>query len=87
MRILLAIDGTTYSDTAVDEVARRPWPANSEVKIISAVEPPVISAVEPWTVAPTYFDEIEKIAHDKALAAVESGLSKLRNEGGTRRSS
>jgi nucleotide-binding universal stress UspA family protein len=40
MRILLAVDGSAYSDEATKEVASRPWPAGSEVRIISVVEPP-----------------------------------------------
>ena len=78
MKILLAIDGSKYSDAAVDEVAQRPWPAASEMKIISAVEPPFVPAAEPWTIPPAYFEEVEKAAHDKALAALEGALSKLR---------
>jgi hypothetical protein len=37
MKILLAIDRSTYSDAAVEEVVRKPWPGDSEVKIISAI--------------------------------------------------
>ena len=32
MKILLAVDGSVYSDAAVEEVAQRPWPPNSESK-------------------------------------------------------
>jgi len=78
MKILLAIDGSTYSDAAVDEIARRPWPADSEVKIISVVEPTFEPGTEPWALPPDYFDEIEKAEHDRALANVEGALSKLR---------
>ena len=35
MRILLAIDGSPSSDAAVAEVGRRPWPAESEVRVIT----------------------------------------------------
>lgn len=37
MKILLAIGGSTYSDAAVEEIVRKPWPGNSEAKIISAI--------------------------------------------------
>jgi nucleotide-binding universal stress UspA family protein len=39
MKILLAIDGSTASQSAVDEIARRPWPASSVLRIISVVSP------------------------------------------------
>ena len=35
MRILLAIDGSPSSDAAVDEVCRRPWPPESEVRLVT----------------------------------------------------
>ena len=35
MRILLAIDGSPSSDAAVAEVGRRPWPAESEVRVVT----------------------------------------------------
>jgi len=35
MRILLAIDGSPCSDAAVSEVCRRPWPPESEVRLIT----------------------------------------------------
>lgn len=40
MKILLAYDGSPPSEAALAEVARRPWPAGSEVLVVS-VEPPV----------------------------------------------
>ena len=48
MRILLAIDGSSFSDEAVKEVTRRPWPTGSEVKVVSVVEPPVPPSPEAW---------------------------------------
>lgn len=79
MKILLAIDGSTCSDAAVEEVARRPWPAGSEVKIISVVEPPFVPATEPWAISVTYLEEMDKALHDKALATVEGAILKLRS--------
>lgn len=35
MRILLAIDDSPSSKSAVDEVCRRPWPFGTEVRIVS----------------------------------------------------
>ena len=34
MKILLAVDGSPYSEMSVREVTGRPWPAGSEVKIL-----------------------------------------------------
>jgi nucleotide-binding universal stress UspA family protein len=49
-RILLATDGSEMSKLAVQSIAERPWPAGTEVRILSAVElalTPFQSALEP----------------------------------------
>ena len=38
MKILIAVDGSQDSKTAVEELARRPWRPGAEVKIMHAVE-------------------------------------------------
>ena len=40
MKILLATDGSPCSEAAVGEVCRRPWPAGSEVKVLSVASIP-----------------------------------------------
>lgn len=77
MKILLAIDGSPCSESSVDEVARRPWPAGSEIKIVSVAEPPVL-AVEPWASHETYYAEALKAVRHRARAAVEGAAKKLR---------
>src|SRR5947207_7577217 len=47
MRILLAIDDSPYSATAVEEVKTRPWPVETTVRVLSAVQIPMI-ATESW---------------------------------------
>jgi nucleotide-binding universal stress UspA family protein len=48
MKILLAVDSSEYSAAAIKEVAKRPWPARSTVRVLSVVEPFPAIAVEPW---------------------------------------
>jgi hypothetical protein len=38
MRVLLAVDGSPYSETAVNEVAARVWPTGTEVQVKCSVE-------------------------------------------------
>jgi len=40
MKVLLAVDGSPYSDRAVQSVAERPWPEGTSVRIL-AVAPPI----------------------------------------------
>jgi nucleotide-binding universal stress UspA family protein len=39
MKILVAVDGSSYSQAALEEVARRPWPAGTEVEVLSVAHP------------------------------------------------
>jgi len=77
MRVLLAVDGSAYSDAAVEEVARRPWPPNSELRVISAFEISLNIGLDFWTMPPDYFEKLEKGARERAKRAVDSALTKL----------
>jgi nucleotide-binding universal stress UspA family protein len=48
MKILLAVDGSEYSAEAVGEVAARPWPRGTTVRVLSAVEHITPPAAEVW---------------------------------------
>lgn len=78
MKILLAVDGSSFSDAAIEEVARRPWPPRSEVKVITAAETPVMMAVEPWAPSPTYFEQLDKSVREAGEAVISRTLSKLK---------
>ncbi len=41
MKILVAYDGSDPAEAAVDEVAARPWPEGSEVRLVTVIEPPL----------------------------------------------
>lgn len=78
MKILLAVDGSAYSDAAIEEVVGRPWPAQSEVKVITAFETPLTVGIEPWAATPTYFDQLEDAVRGAAKAIVDGALDKLK---------
>ena len=78
MKILLAIDGSSYSNAAIAEVAHRPWPPQSEVKVITAAEIPIMPGMEPWAVTPAYFEEIERAVRESAQAVIEAALPRLK---------
>ena len=58
MRILLAIDGSAHSESTVYEIAHRPFPAGSEVRVISVVAPYFPRTYAPW-------DGVDMNLHDK----------------------
>ena len=81
MRILLAVDGSDHSEAAVDETARQRFPAESEVRIISAAEPPSFPGTFAGeNVSVSLYDAIDKSARERARAAVETAAARLRTD-------
>jgi nucleotide-binding universal stress UspA family protein len=78
MKILLAVDGSPYSDAAIEELAKRPWPSKSEIKVITAAETPIVVGMEPWAASPEYFEQLEKSVREAAKAVIEGALQKLK---------
>ena len=78
MKILLAVDGSGYSETAIEEVIKRPWPPQSEVKIVTAIETPMMvgMGLEPWP--PNYFDDLQQSAREAAEAVIASARRRLK---------
>ena len=79
MKILVAVDGSECSDAAVEEVARRPWPAGSEIEVRSAAEPaPAIAMPEAYVAPEGYYERIETMHQERAQAAVDKAATRLR---------
>lgn len=78
MKILLAVDGSACSDAAIEEVLRRPWPPQSEIRVVSAFETPLMVGIEPWAATPSYFDQLEAAVRDGAKAVIDRALEKLK---------
>ena len=77
MKILLAVDGSVYSDAAIDSVAQRPWPRGTEIKVITAVEMPTVIGMEPWATSPDYFEQLELAIRATAKEVIDGALQKL----------
>lgn len=76
MRILIAVDGSSCSEAAVQEMTARPFPTGSEMRVISVVEPPT-----PMPTYPPLESDIEtlyKFAADSAKQAVERAVTTLK---------
>lgn len=78
MKILLAIDGSSCSDAAVREVATRPWPPGSEVRIVSVVEPVMLPTVETWVPPENYIEALEKAGDDQARSILSHAAAQVR---------
>jgi nucleotide-binding universal stress UspA family protein len=77
MKILLATDGSECSAHAVAAVADRPWPAGSEVHVISVVHLPFTPSPETWALPDSYYSTLEREGRVQAQAALNQALSRL----------
>jgi len=79
MKILLAIDGSPCSDAAVEEVARRPWPEGSLLKVLNVFETPLPPTPETWAVPVSYFEEMQSALRKQGQNIIDSALQKLKS--------
>ena len=77
MKVLLAVDGSAFSEVATKSVASRPWPPDSEVKIITVIEPLRFYVTEPPTLPDGYWEELEKSLRQEASNVIEMATEKF----------
>ena len=78
MKILLATDGSECSAKAVYSVANRPWPAKSQIRIVSAVELPIVQTT-PSPAYSMYPDALFESVCKEARTRAENAVSDARN--------
>jgi nucleotide-binding universal stress UspA family protein len=77
LRILVAYDGSPPAEAAVDEVASRPWPPGTKVRLVTVLDP--IPAASPEAVG-VYVPVLERIRasiREKAYERIHAALRKL----------
>ena len=77
MKILIGVDGSPYSDVALDEVSRRSWPKGSEILVVNAFELPLAVTPEVWALPPNYYEKLDRISREQAGAIVKDAVEKL----------
>ena len=77
MKILLAVDGSDCSEAATKEIANRPWPEGSEIRVLSVIEPSATPMAEAWALPDNYWEEAERAAKEHARAVIDKSLSAL----------
>jgi nucleotide-binding universal stress UspA family protein len=78
MKILIGVDGSEYSDAALDEVSRRSWPKGSELLVIHAYEMPFAPTPEVWVLPPDYYEQLDRAVRTQSDAIVEAAVQKLK---------
>lgn len=79
-RVLLATDGSAYSNAAARSVAQRPWPKGTEFKIVSVVEQ-MIPAMDRWYASGEVIEQIVIQNRTQCEEAVESTSKILTSNG------
>jgi nucleotide-binding universal stress UspA family protein len=79
MKILIATDGSTFSETAVEKICQMVTDtANAEVKIVSAYEQPIMVAAAPYAIPAGYNPVFEEEMKGLATQAVSQAEGKIR---------
>lgn len=79
MKILIATDGSEFSMVALRSVAERPWPAGSEVRVISV--PEFLPLKEFSYLNPREVDDLGTASEEEAAICVAKGVEVLSGSG------
>lgn len=80
MKILLAIDGSPCSELAVEETCARPWPEDSEIRVLTAFELPLPPTPDAWAVPQSYVEDMDVAVRGQAQLTVENAVAKLKSK-------
>ena len=75
MRVLLATDGSEFSECAAQSIAERPWPSGTEIRVFSSVE--LILPVTQATMGLPFFDPVfVESARAKAMKRSQDAITR-----------
>lgn len=77
MKIILAVDGSSCSDAAIDEVARRVWPDATRIHVVSAVDPGVLPPYDIWGISASFYSQIVSAAQERAELVIGRAVELL----------
>jgi nucleotide-binding universal stress UspA family protein len=78
MKILIAIDGSDFSQAALQSVIARPWPPDTEVKVLHVVEPPSLLMGREMGGYDPEFEMVWKALREQAKDLVTKAAERLR---------
>lgn len=78
MKILIGVDGSEYSDAALDEVSQRTWPKDLEILVVNAYEMPVALTTEVWVMPPDYYEQLDRAVRTQSNAILDGAVEKLK---------
>jgi len=81
MKILLAVDDSEYSAAAIKEIAKRPWPKGTTVRVLTVAEPFPPIAIEPWYGGRESLERIDREVQKRARDLTKKTSETLRKKG------
>ncbi|HEY8460305.1 MAG TPA: universal stress protein [Blastocatellia bacterium] len=78
LKILIAVDGSSFGDAAVEEIAGRPWPPGCQVRVISVVHLPLQPGPEAWSLPESHYYKLEMAERERAEKVVKRAIARLR---------
>lgn len=78
MKVLLAVDGSPCSAAAVQQVAQRPWPENTEIRVLSAAKLQIPNTPDPLLLIATTYKSLIEEEYQHAKDRVEQVAEILR---------
>lgn len=82
MRILLAVDGSPYSEEAIHSITSRPWPKGTQVRVLHSI--PIVAILPPvgdFTGTAAQVLTVDADANKEAQTLVASVAAQLRTAG------
>lgn len=83
MKILLAVDNSEYSTEAIKEIATRPWPPDTIVRVLSVAESVTPPATELWYDAGGSLERVQQEMNKRATELTVGVAKKLEGKGMT----
>ncbi len=80
MKVLLATDGSPSSEAAIQEVASRHWPDETEIEVLTVIHTRLPLVADPVLVLAASHETLLKEARQKAPAIAEKAAGQIREK-------
>lgn len=81
MKILLPIDGSKCSEAAVREITTRPWPADSQVRLLYVLELYPRTLHGAGVLPPERYEDLEKLDRARSTDFLDDATAAIRKAG------
>jgi nucleotide-binding universal stress UspA family protein len=81
MKIILGVDGSDCSEKAICAIVTRPWPTETQVRVISAREPLLPAGTTPMAFDPILMEQILEHERCRAESALKGACQRLCSAG------